>query len=1520
MRIPALRKLRETLKEGRRKDIYGGAIDYGNLNMSTVQKIIDRSSGSKSIVSSAVNSTGVFKLPAVEFKSSITDIGLWHLNEGSGLTATDASNNGNDLLISDCEWNPSSKFNSGLTLDSGWYSSEWRFRIKLTIAAANIPSSQVDFPVYVSGDIMPASFFTQTMSSGYDVVVTDSDGVTILSYELVHFDQAINGMELFFKAPALSSTEDNIFYIYFGNPSAINQENPADVWTNEYIAVFHLSETAAGTGSLDVYRDSLGLWHSDDYVDPGTKDGKLYATGGDAFDGGDYIAMPPAIGGAHSGDPSASLSMWFKRTAGDGTNRRMFDSTASTNISRIMARLTTTNKIEVGGRSASADTYQNFVTTATYIDSDWHYLVANINIAGDDIDIYVDGSLMDGSGTPAWTPTTFSDTYGPKSAIGAASEGTSERWLGSLDEVRISSTARDANWVTIEYNNQSAPGTFMTVGSTQDISSGWYNEAWKYRVKLTIPSTAVTETLSNFPVYVSGSILPDVLFDSALANGYDILFTEADGITQIPYERVHWVPASNGAELHFRATSISHTSDTEFYIYFGNPNQITDMQDADAVWSNSFVAVYHLGESAAGTGTADTYIDSLGIAHGDDYVDPGNKLGYLYPDGGEYFDSGDYIVCGTSSNIDLSGNNFTISLWIKGPPSTSKDIIGSKGGVAGAGFTISQGANRIFCGYGAGTNGRYANIDQADEWMHFAFTRAGLVQVVPYANGSPSAGSAFGVSSTETGTNNTAMNINGRGNYNAKADDISLDEIRISNTARSAGWIAAEYANQSSISSFIISGNIETKVTYVQPQDWYNTNWKYRVKITIEAGKVSSDLADFPVYVSESVLPNYVFDNSLTNGYDVIFTSSDGRTLLAFERVHWDKVNRRAEFHFKAPSILSASNNDFYVYFCNKSQSADFQNAASVWSNGYIAVYHLGETGTGTGSTDIYKSSVNGYHMDDYVDPGTKFGKLYPTGGETFDNSNDYCLSNDAFTGIAGSGPLTFSVWAYRELGNPGVYDGIWASGGGSNTTFRCHFLFYAAQIRLHLGDGTAGTTSSAALSGNPRGSWFHVAAVWDGTAVQFYQGGSPLSTPQANTRVIAALPDAKSIGRTYTTTTGADYVMHGALDELRISSAVRTSAWMAAEYANQSDPATFFTVGLSESKTSSLSTTNWYNLNWKYRIQLTIPASEVDAELSNFPVYVSGAALPDAIFDLAHAHGYDIVFTSSDGKTVLPYERVHWDGSTNSAELHFKATSLSNVDDNIFYIYFGNALQSIDLQTPELVWSEGYEAVYHFTESAAGTGIQDVYTDSLYMRHGADYVDIGGKNGKLHSNGGETFNGTGDYIEFGDWPTSQERTVSIWVYPTTTDANQRTIVAKRNSSGETAGTTGLEFWLLHASNVVTLILGDSALTINGPAGSMPVNEWTYVAASIGGNGTTGILATNDTQTTEDQVAAITDRASVWQVGARTGDIDNRRYAGSLDELRISNVARSSEWISTEYANQSSPLTFIIANIIEELS
>ena len=44
--------------------------------------------------------------------------------------------------------------------------------------------------------------------------------------------------------------------------------------------------------------------------------------------------------------------------------------------------------------------------------------------------------------------------------------------LGTLDEVRISTTIRMPNWFATEFANQASPGTFYTVGAEQPATAG----------------------------------------------------------------------------------------------------------------------------------------------------------------------------------------------------------------------------------------------------------------------------------------------------------------------------------------------------------------------------------------------------------------------------------------------------------------------------------------------------------------------------------------------------------------------------------------------------------------------------------------------------------------------------------------------------------------------------------------------------------------------------------------------------------------------------------------------------------------------------------------------------------------------------------------------------------------------------------------------------------------------------------------------------------------------------------------
>jgi hypothetical protein len=95
-------------------------------------------------------------------------------------------------------------------------------------------------------------------------------------------------------------------------------------------------------------------------------------------------------------------------------------------------------------------------SSVTVTDGGWHH-VGVVNTAGS-FQLYVDG-VADGS------PVTLSPNLTSGSPqIG--NDGSAHWFNGTIDEVRIESTARTANWIAMLYANQVSPSSFVQVGQT----------------------------------------------------------------------------------------------------------------------------------------------------------------------------------------------------------------------------------------------------------------------------------------------------------------------------------------------------------------------------------------------------------------------------------------------------------------------------------------------------------------------------------------------------------------------------------------------------------------------------------------------------------------------------------------------------------------------------------------------------------------------------------------------------------------------------------------------------------------------------------------------------------------------------------------------------------------------------------------------------------------------------------------------------------------------------------------------
>ena len=91
-----------------------------------------------------------------------------------------------------------------------------------------------------------------------------------------------------------------------------------------------------------------------------------------------------------------------------------------------------------------------------------------------------------------------------------------------------------------------------------------------------------------------------------------------------------------------------------------------------------------------------------------------------------------------------------------------------------------------------------------------------------------------------------------------------------------------------------------------------------------------------------------------------------------------------------------------------------------------------------------------------------------------------------------------------------------------------------------------------------------------------------------------------------------------------------------------------------------------WYNSNWSYRKEITINASQVTADQTNFPVLAT--TTDSDLASKARSDGYDIVFTSSDGETILNWEREKYTSATGELVAWIQA-DISSTTDTVLYM-----------------------------------------------------------------------------------------------------------------------------------------------------------------------------------------------------------------------------------------------------------
>lgn len=337
----------------------------------------------------------------------------------------------------------------------------------VTVNTGQVPSTQTDFPVLVS--YTDARFKTTgngghvANANGYDIRPYSDSGLTtaITGYELERYNASTGEVVMWVKRSSLA--DGNVTYLGYGDTTLTTDGSSTTTWSNGFGHVLHLAD-----GSTLSVKDSVTGTNGTNHSATATS-GKIDGACSVASASSQYIQMAAA----ETNSTSATLSAWVNGTSFPNAYNPPVTWENPNSTFFYMAMYIKSNGKLAGFAyfSVGGDTSFDGTGSTTLSTGQWYYVVlvadSTFGLRG-----YVN-AVANGTAANAHNLTVSNTVTG---YVGRSPRN-SLNWNGPLDEARISGVARSADWITTEYNNQSAPATFATLGTEVSLSvtrPGWF--------------------------------------------------------------------------------------------------------------------------------------------------------------------------------------------------------------------------------------------------------------------------------------------------------------------------------------------------------------------------------------------------------------------------------------------------------------------------------------------------------------------------------------------------------------------------------------------------------------------------------------------------------------------------------------------------------------------------------------------------------------------------------------------------------------------------------------------------------------------------------------------------------------------------------------------------------------------------------------------------------------------------------------------------------------------------------------
>ena len=598
--------------------------------------------------------------------------------------------------------------------------------------------------------------------------------------------------------------------------------------------------------------------------------------------------------------------------------------------------------------------------------------------------------------------------------------------------------------------------------------------------------------------------------------------------------------------------------------------------------------------------------------------------------------------------------------------------------------------------------------------------------------------------------------------------------------------------------------------------------------------------------------------------------------------------------------------------------------AQNVWDDNFVGVWHMSQDPSG-GADAVLDSTKN-------INHGTSGGSM-TTGalvdGKTgkaldFDGNNDVIDLDDKSDWNFGTSDVTLECFVYGSLNASSDIMSRW---GGSNPNYGFEWILGSTgSVSFYLGNNTAAFTSAPAgtVAAN---TWYYMVINRSGNNFKFYLDDVVKSTG-TNSATMTSSPSTSL----YFMARGNQAIQYneGKLDEVRISNISRSDAWIKANYHSGWDN---FVVFQDEEIT-----TNWLT-DWSKRIKLTIDNTNIDNTLTDFPLSVTlvSGTNTGAVFDelISVSGTKKIAITTDDGVTQCPVEIERWDYDNGQATLWTKVPVIDNDENTILYLYYDvtkddNTTYVGDTgdAVAQTVWDSNFIGVWHLSQSPTRS-ILDSTGDGNHGTSGAGLTSdnlVDGVVGKAIRFDATNPDSTTDYIDVGsdNFNSLPAITLECIYKPLALPSDGSSATPSHNDHrfiDKFWDGTDRSFRFGCSATTDKISFQFSTDTLNDNNGGITSNSvisvgnvYCVAACWDGNTDDTFIYVDGVKQTATYSRDGNTTRSNTSPVYIGAQYYNNMKYSptdGIIDEVRISNIARSDAWTkATYYSNMNTILTY----------